>query len=164
MISKRSLLLAILAVFVFAQPAFCCPTATIGDFVWNDENINGTQDDGDSGLSGVIVNLYRLNCTAVFDSTTTVLGGFSFSAPAGYYYLEFILPSGYSFSLNDQGTDDAIDSDANTSTGRTKDFYASAGNNLTWDAGMHAVPIPGALWLLGSGLIGLAGLKKKLRK
>ena len=30
------------------------------------------------------------------------------------------------------------------------------------NSGAH-VPIPGAVWLLGSGLIGLAGLKKKLK-
>jgi hypothetical protein len=28
----------------------------------------------------------------------------------------------------------------------------------------HATPIPGAVWLLGSGLVGLVGLRKKFRK
>jgi len=28
----------------------------------------------------------------------------------------------------------------------------------------HAVPVPGAIWLLGSGLIGLLGLRRKFRK
>ncbi len=30
-------------------------------------------------------------------------------------------------------------------------------------ASINNVPIPGALWLLGSGLIGLLGLRRKLR-
>ncbi|MBW2195701.1 MAG: hypothetical protein JRF37_09080 [Deltaproteobacteria bacterium] len=60
MISKWGLLLAILAVFVFAQPAFCCTSpATIGDFVWNDENNDGIQDSGELGLSGVTVELFN---------------------------------------------------------------------------------------------------------
>jgi hypothetical protein len=34
------------------------------------------------------------------------------------------------------------------------------GGNVT----VNAVPIPGALWLLGSGLIGMVGIRRKLRK
>lgn len=34
---------------------------------------------------------------------------------------------------------------------------------LTGRADINAVPIPSAIWLLGSGLIGLAGFRKKLR-
>ena len=32
------------------------------------------------------------------------------------------------------------------------------------DGDIGAVPIPGAIWLLGSGLIGLVGFRKKIRK
>ena len=33
-------------------------TSAIGDYVWNDGNRNGIQDDGDTGINGVTVNLY----------------------------------------------------------------------------------------------------------
>ncbi|MCP3872913.1 MAG: hypothetical protein GY699_07135 [Desulfobacteraceae bacterium] len=41
-------------------------------------------------------------------------------------------------------------------------FHPSAlGHQMIADAANAAVPIPGAIWLLGSGLIGFAGLKRK---
>ena len=39
------------------------------------------------------------------------------------------------------------------------DFYY-----VNFDLQMSEVPIPGAIWLLGSGFIGLVGLRRKLRK
>ena len=35
---------------------------------------------------------------------------------------------------------------------------------FTVGANVNPVPIPGAVWLLGSGLIGLIGLRRKFRK
>ena len=36
-------------------------------------------------------------------------------------------------------------------------------DNFTFD-GLNQIPIPGALWLLGSGLIGLFGIRRRLKK
>ncbi|MBW2109346.1 MAG: hypothetical protein JRI36_11885 [Deltaproteobacteria bacterium] len=40
----------------------------------------------------------------------------------------------------------------------------SGANYLTANFQIDAVPIPGAVWLLGSGLLGLVGIRKKLHK
>jgi len=40
--------------------------------------------------------------------------------------------------------------------------YGSGGAGLMLESGGSAVPLPGAVWLLGSGLLGLAGFRKKL--
>lgn len=37
-------------------------------------------------------------------------------------------------------------------------------DDITVTAGVNPVPIPGAVWLLGSGLIGLVGIKRKVGK
>jgi hypothetical protein len=42
------------------------------------------------------------------------------------------------------------------------DFYNSF--NIISVTGVSIVPIPGAVWLLGSGLIGLVGLRKRFKK
>jgi len=40
--------------------------------------------------------------------------------------------------------------------------YESGAGGLKLESGGDVVPIPGAVWLLGSGLLGLAGFRKKL--
>jgi hypothetical protein len=46
--------------------------------------------------------------------------------------------------------------------------YNPAGGQEAWIAtlepGDASVPVPAAVWLLGSGLIGLAGLRRKVRR
>jgi len=115
--------------------------ASVGDFVWEDLNGNGIQDVGENGISGVTVDLYKCNDTFVATTTTGVSGNYSFSnLVPGSYYILFGLPSGYAFSLPNQGSDAAKDSDAD-STGKTGCFTLNPGqNDLTWDAGMYLQP------------------------
>jgi len=114
---------------------------SIGDFVWYDTNRNGIQDIGEPGIDGVTVNLYDVSG---FVATTTTLGGgvYGFTGlTPGNYLVEFILPAGFVFSPKDQGGDDALDSDADTTTGKTIVTTLSPGeNDLTWDAGMYEIP------------------------
>ena len=86
----------------------------IGDRVWTDANGNGIQDAGEPGLAGVTVNVRRATDNTVAGTTTTNASGlWSVSGlPPGDYYVEFVPPSGYSFTQPDQGGDDATDSDA----------------------------------------------------
>jgi hypothetical protein len=122
-------------------------TATIGDKVWNDTNVNGVQDGGEPGMDGVTVNLYRPGPDGqpgggddIFVATTTTAGGgnYSFTVAPGDYFVEFAPPPGDSFSPPGQGGDPTADSDATVSTGQTPVTTLTAGeNDLTWDAGIY---------------------------
>ncbi|MBN1189258.1 MAG: hypothetical protein JXA46_05845 [Dehalococcoidales bacterium] len=121
---------------------FTSSLASIGDYVWEDANSDGIQDAGENGIDGVTVNLYQSNSTLA-DTTTTAGGGlYSFADQVpGFYYVEFILPTDYSFSPLNQGSDDALDSDADTATGQTAVITLDPDeNDLTCDAGMYATP------------------------
>ncbi|MGE5621137.1 MAG: SdrD B-like domain-containing protein [archaeon] len=125
--------------------------ASIGDRVWNDINHNGIQDAGEPGIQGVIVNLFACNGNVVLQSTTTASdGSYHFTGlTPGSYYVQFVLPSGYTFSPMNAGSDDALDSDADAANfGKTACYDLSAGENeTTADAGMY--PTPQALASLG---------------
>ena len=118
---------------------------SIGDRVWNDTDADGVQDAGESGLSGVTVKLYTgdsCSGSVVASTTTDSSGNYTFTnLAAGTYSVEFVLPSGYVFTLRNAVSDDTVDSDADPSTGCTGAIDLSAGENDTsWDAGMHLAP------------------------
>lgn len=112
--------------------------ASIGDKVWIDTNGNGIQDGGELGKSGVTVKLY--NCSDVLQTTTTTnsSGNYSFTnLIPGSYYIQFVLPTGFTFTTKDAGSNDAVDSDADVTTGKTICTTLIAGeNDMTWDAGL----------------------------
>jgi hypothetical protein len=63
-------------------------------------------------------------------------GVFKFRFEPGDYALEFVLPSGFEFTIRDTGLDDTLDSDADPTTGRTQvTSVAEAEDDLSWDAG-----------------------------
>jgi hypothetical protein len=78
-------------------------SSTIGDFVWNDTNGNGIQDVGEPGIPNVTVNLYDSLGTPIASTTTNVSGLYSFVVAPGSYFVEFVPPAGYKFTLQDQG-------------------------------------------------------------
>jgi uncharacterized repeat protein (TIGR01451 family) len=121
--------------------------ASIGNFVWDDTNGDGVQDAGETGIEGVVVHLLDGNGNPVdnpmnpgtpYTVTTDTEGAYVFNnLPAGDYQVQFDLPAGYTPSLQNQGGDDALDSDINT-TGRTETITVAAGeNNTTVDAGLY---------------------------
>ncbi len=118
------------------------PQASLGDFVWNDVDADGIQDAGEAGISNVTVELYNgdsCSGSAVATTTTDGSGHYSFTDLApGIYSVKFVKPNGYAFSPVNQGSDDSVDSDADTSTGCTGGIDLSSGENDTsWDAGMY---------------------------
>jgi hypothetical protein len=125
--------------------------SALGNYVWNDTNSDGIQNDGAaSGQNGVTVNLLDGNGAPVLDGgsnpITTVTandsngnpGYYEFPGlPAGLYIVEFVLPNGKTFTQPNQGNDPALDSNADTTTGRTGFIDLAAGeNNPTIDAGL----------------------------
>jgi len=125
--------------------------AALGDYVWVDSNSDGVQNDGNTGLNGVTVNLLNGSGSAVVDASgnpiTTLTannpqtgnpGWYEFAGlPAGSYIVQFLAPGGYLFTNSGQGGDAALDSDANTDTGRSAVVTLAAGQvNPTIDAGL----------------------------
>lgn len=121
--------------------------AAIGDFVWIDSDNDGIQDLGESGVAGATVNLYDCVGALIGSMPTAADGSYLFTdLIPGSYNLEFILPDGFSFTLQDQGADDGQDSDANPVTGRTVCTTLDSGEiDRTWDAGLVRPCPPGLL-------------------
>lgn len=124
-------------------------TAQLGNRVWNDANRNGILDTGEVGVPGVTIALVS-GC-----SGTTVLGsrtsdangyfGFANLAPGQYRLQVSNLPAGFVFSPQNQGTNEAADSDANPATGITDCVTLSAGQTENrWDTGIYLATAPTA--------------------
>ena len=120
--------------------------AGIGDFVWIDANANGIQDGGEAGAARALVQLFSpgTNGTAgdsddawLASTASDGTGAYRFNVVAGQYYLEFVPPSGYTYTAADQGGDDTLDSDVDTTYGRTAVFTLTSNvDDLTWDVGL----------------------------
>ena len=118
-------------------------TACLGNFVWLDCDKDGIQDAGEYGISGVTVRLLTGAGVDLNRTTTTDANGYyNFGGLApGSYSVQFVAPNGYAFSPQDRGTNDAVDSDANSS-GRTGSVTLLSGqNNTTIDAGLYKATV-----------------------
>ncbi len=115
-------------------PVFCTPVAnaSIGDRVWCDTNGNGIQDNGEAGVSGVTVKLLNSGGSVVDTTTTDSYGNYKFSTQPGDYQVQVIKPSAFGgFTKANQGSNDAVDSDVDASTGKTGLITLLAGANDT---------------------------------
>jgi uncharacterized repeat protein (TIGR01451 family) len=120
--------------------------AALGDYVWLDQDRNGVQGTNERGIEGVAVSLLDGTGTPVLNAdgtpmtTRTDANGyylFDHLLP-GEYIVVFTIPTGYIFTDQDAGTDDAADSDADPTTGRTTLITLSENEvDLDWDAGIY---------------------------
>ncbi|MDR7049208.1 protocatechuate 3,4-dioxygenase beta subunit [Duganella sp. 3397] len=111
--------------------------ATIGDRVWLDKNGNGIQDTGESGKSGVTMELRDSTGKVVKTTTTDSNGNYKFAVEAGTYSVAMKLPNGFAITRQNAGSSDALDSDANAS-GNLGSVTVAAGQNVTsMDAGIY---------------------------
>lgn len=111
-------------------------------------NGNGIQDQTESGIDGIIVQLYRADGAFVAETVTANGGFYSFTGlPPGDYYLVFINPLGEGIftTPNLPGANDEIDSDPGIVVAdpqgrpaqQTEVINLQSGeNDLSWDAGL----------------------------
>jgi hypothetical protein len=136
------------------------PTASLGDFVWEDLNANGIQDPGEPGIPGVEVQLIDDNGVVVDTTTTGANGSYEFNnlVSGMGYMISFINPDpdgpdAYHFSPRQVGADPALDSDGPMSDTVT----LGAGEfNDTLDAGLFrrgSIHVYGFLDTDGDGIL-----------
>ncbi len=84
------------------------PGYAIGDRIWKDTDGDGVQDSGETGISGVTVQLLNSSNTVIATDTTDSNGIYGFSdIAAGTYTVKVVsstLPSGYSPTFDLDGT------------------------------------------------------------
>ena len=121
-----------------------CTKGRIGNYVWNDINNNGIQDDGFVGVANVGLELYK---GGVLQNTTTsdATGFYSFeNLESGNYQVKAAtLPNNYILTAqHDAGSDDTIDSDFDPNTLMSQSITIDVSttgvlkHNLTVDLGV----------------------------
>ncbi|NRB51440.1 MAG: T9SS type A sorting domain-containing protein [Saprospiraceae bacterium] len=88
--------------------------ASLGSFVWLDENRDGIQDPEEEGFPNVSIQIVGVDSANMgFTATTTTdeTGAYLFEVPPGQYVLEFTLPTGFILTIPNEGMDDERDSD-----------------------------------------------------
>ncbi|MEM7536113.1 MAG: SdrD B-like domain-containing protein [Chloroflexota bacterium] len=103
---------------------------SIGDTVWLDEDNDGIQDPGEEGVPNVTVNLLDENGNEIATTTTDANGNYNFPVLPGTYMVEFEAPNGTVLSPQDQGSNDATDSDPDPTTGRTDPVTVESGEDI----------------------------------
>jgi CshA-type fibril repeat protein len=119
--------------------------AKIGNFVWFDADRNGKQDNGESGVQGVKVELFNANDDFVARTTTDAKGFYAFTAlESGEYSVKFTAKEGWALTTqNAEGVSDELNSDADVTTGKSCSVMLhNSAENLTLDAGMYIIPKP----------------------
>ncbi|MAX24446.1 MAG: hypothetical protein CMJ19_08070 [Phycisphaeraceae bacterium] len=134
---------------VYGVEQYNPPHLSLGDYVWEDTNGNGIQDEAEPAIADVTVNLLDAQQNVIRSTVTDEQGAYAFYELAdGDYAVEFVLPEGYVFTTANQGEDQTLDSDAQPSTGQTPMFSLSDDDTvLNLDAGMQRlVQITGTVY------------------
>ena len=116
----------------------------ISGLAWFDSDLDGIRDDGEPLLENISVSLFDAGGALIDTTTTDVSGAFTFANRTGNFYVEFEAPSEYSFTSQNAGADDDVDSDVDPTTGQTEVFSAS--DQTAWHAGL-ANGIGDRVWL-----------------
>ena len=122
--------------------------SSIGDKVWLDSNGDGIQQSGEAGVKGVGVTLLNEKNVVVGTTTTDASGLYSFGdLGPGKYSVKFAAVDGYLFTKQNQGSNDSLDSDVDSSGKSAQITLASGVNDKTHDAGLvKASSIGDTIW------------------
>ncbi|MEO8460694.1 MAG: GEVED domain-containing protein, partial [Dokdonella sp.] len=132
---------------VSVMPGICSIAPSLGDFVWRDGNGNGIQDSGENGIDGVPLTLFDAGADGIAGTPDDIAIEQTITQPApltaipGWYRFANLLPGVYRVcaiappnllvTLQDQGGDDALDSDFNASTACTAPVTVNSGDAIT---------------------------------
>lgn len=122
------------AMFMVEEPQL----GSIGDFVFQDDDGDGIQDPNELGVPDVTVQLKNCANTILETTTTNGQGFYNFgNLDAGCYRVQIGLPNGFSPSPQQQGGNEALDSDINPTTLMTENITLDPGeDDPTIDAGL----------------------------
>ncbi len=131
----------------------CGPCVNIGDYVWYDGNKDGIQQDDEFGVPGFTVFLTTAGPDGVFGNQDDIIVDTEVTENGGHYLFECVTPGTYVivfnpldlpnnewfFSPPNQGSNDELDSDADTLSGATDPFVVTAtqDDDFSFDAGIY---------------------------
>ncbi len=124
---------------------------SIGDYVWNDKNANGLQDDDEPGIAGVDIVLYDSSGNLMQAVTSNSFGYYEIkNITPGTYFLEIKIDNRYKVVLK-QGMDNSVDSDVTNDFGpNTTSLYTFQANetydNIDFGLEDNVGSICGRLW------------------
>jgi len=115
--------------------------ASIGNYVWEDLNANGIQDETNTGIEGVTVNITGVNANGdtINLTTKTDANGFYLfdELIPGSYQVSLIPPTGFEITPSNQGNTDSLDSNIDSLGIMMVEILTSGEQNLSYDAGFY---------------------------
>lgn len=127
--------------------------STVTGMVWFDQNIDGTQDGGESVLPNVPVTLYNCNGIFVASVATQSDGSFAFSGIDDGSYKIYVSPTnvGYNYSITIKENDNSINP-----SGYSECFSVNDGDVEVLNIGFTVLPVIGdKVWedINGNGVL-----------
>jgi len=104
----------------------------IGDFIWQDKDKDGMQDNNEPGVPDVVVSLFNGDGEFLDNVTSDANGNYQFeNIGAGDYFLTFMIPDDFKFTEKAIGTDTGVDNDVNQDG--TTDIFTLGENDFRMD-------------------------------
>jgi len=98
--------------------------ASVGSFIWNDENADGIRQSGEGAVAEVLVEAYNIYNDLVGSATTDAEGKYIIdNLRQEGYYLKVYPPTGLKPSIANIGLDEAMDSDIDHTNGLNTTDY-----------------------------------------